>query len=397
MIDYESVINHKIKNIKPSGIRKFFDIASEMENVISLSIGEPDFNTPWHVREAGITSLQKGSTKYTSNRGLTVLRKEICAYFERKYHVEYHPESECLVTVGGSEAIDLAMRCLISEGDEVLIPEPSFVCYNPLVQMADGVPVAVETTEEDNFKLTPERLEKFITPKSKVLVLPFPNNPTGAIMEKHDLEKIAEIVLKYNLFVISDEIYAELTYNNKHHISFASIENMRERTVVVSGFSKSYSMTGWRLGYTLAPKPLTDVMTKLHQYAIMSAPTTAQYAAIEALRHGDNDIKKMRDEYDMRRRLVVKRFNAMGLNCFEPEGAFYAFPCIKSTGLSSEEFCTQLLKSKGVAVVPGNAFGESGEGFVRVSYSFSIKHITEALKRIEEFLKELNEEKQNET
>ncbi len=391
MIDYNSIINNKIKNIKPSGIRKFFDIASEMENVISLSIGEPDFNTPWHVREAGIYSLQQGSTKYTSNKGLTKLRQEICTFFNRKYHVQYNPDTECLVTVGGSEAIDLAMRCLISEGDEVLIPEPSFVCYNPLVQMADGIPVAVETKEEDNFKLTPEILEQFITPKSKVLVLPYPNNPTGAIMEKHDLEKIAEVVLKHNLFVISDEIYAELTYNHKQHISVASIEGMRARTVVVSGFSKSYSMTGWRLGYTLAPKPLTDVMTKLHQFAIMSAPTTAQYAAIEALKHGDKDIEKMRDEYDMRRRLVVKRFNAMGLNCFEPEGAFYAFPCIKSTGLNSEEFCTRLLKSKSVAVVPGNAFGDSGEGFVRVSYSFSIKHITEALNRIEEFLKELKE------
>ena len=393
MIDYNSIINNKIKNIKPSGIRKFFDIASEMENVISLSIGEPDFNTPWHVREAGIYSLQQGSTKYTSNKGLTKLRQEICTFFNRKYHVQYNADTECLVTVGGSEAIDLAMRCLISEGDEILIPEPSFVCYNPLVQMADGIPVAVETKEEDNFKLTPEILEQFITPKSKVLVLPYPNNPTGAIMEKHDLEKIAEVVLKHNLFVISDEIYAELTYNNKQHISVASIAGMRARTVVVSGFSKSYSMTGWRLGYTLAPKPLTDVMTKLHQFAIMSAPTTAQYAAIEALKHGDKDIEKMRDEYDMRRRLVVKRFNAMGLNCFEPEGAFYAFPCIKSTGLNSEEFCTRLLKAKSVAVVPGNAFGDSGEGFVRVSYSFSIKHITEALNRIEEFLKELKTEK----
>ena len=391
MIDYNSFINEKIRTIKPSGIRKFFDIASEMDNVISLSIGEPDFKTPWHVREEGIRSLQQGNTKYTSNKGLTELRNEICKYFERRYNVKYSGETDCVVTVGGSEAIDLVMRTLISEGDEVLIPEPSFVCYTPLVQMADGIPIAVETKEEDNFKLTPELLEKAITPRSKLLVLPFPNNPTGAIMEKEDLQKIAEVVLKHNLFVLSDEIYAELTYNNKNHVSFASIDGMKERTAVVSGFSKAYSMTGWRLGYALAPKPITDVITKLHQFAVMSAPTTAQYAAIEALKNGDNDIAKMRDEYDMRRRLVVKRFREMGLSCFEPEGAFYAFPCIKSTGLSSEEFCMQLLKSKNVAVVPGNAFGESGEGFVRVSYSFSIKHIIEALNRVEEFLQEIKE------
>lgn len=393
MIDYNSIINNKIKQIKPSGIRKFFDIASEMDNVISLSIGEPDFNTPWHVREAGIISLQQGNTKYTSNKGLTTLRHEICSYFLRKYNVSYNGDTDCIVTVGGSEAIDLAMRCLINEGDEVLIPQPSFVCYDPLVRMADGIPVVVETREEDNFKLVPELLEKVITPKSRLLVLPYPNNPTGAIMEKAELEKIAEIVRKYNLFVISDEIYAELTYNNKKHISFASIEGMQERTVVVSGFSKSYSMTGWRLGYSLAPKPVTDAMVKLHQFAIMSAPTTAQYAAIEALKNGDKDIEKMRDEYDMRRRLVVRRFREMGLSCFEPEGAFYAFPCIKSTGLSSEEFCTRLLKSKSVAVVPGNAFGDSGEGFIRVSYSFSVKHIKEALNRVESFINEIKEGK----
>ena len=393
MIDYNSIINDKIKQIKPSGIRKFFDIASEMDNVISLSIGEPDFNTPWHVREAGIVSLQKGNTKYTSNKGLTTLRHEICSFFLRKYNVSYNGNDECIVTVGGSEAIDLAMRCLINEGDEVLIPQPSFVCYDPLVRMADGIPVVVETREEDNFKLIPELLEKAVTPKSKLLVLPYPNNPTGAIMEKEELEKIAEIVLKYNLFVISDEIYAELTYNNKKHISFASIDGMKERTVVVSGFSKSYSMTGWRLGYSLAPKPVTDAMVKLHQFAIMSAPTTAQYAAIEALKNGDKDIEKMRDEYDRRRKLVVRRFRGMGLSCFEPEGAFYAFPCIKSTGLSSEEFCTRLLRSKSVAVVPGNAFGDSGEGFIRVSYSFSVKHIKEALNRVESFIKEIKEGK----
>lgn len=389
MIDYESVLNNKIKEIKPSGIRKFFDIASEMENIISLSIGEPDFKTPWHIREAGIASLQAGQTKYTSNKGLTELRNEIARYYHRRFNVKYNGVEECLVTVGGSEAIDLAMRTLINPGDEVLIPQPSFVCYEPLVQMADGIPVVVETKEEDSFKLMPQLLEKMITPKSKLLVLPFPNNPTGAIMERKELEAIAEIVEKYNLFVISDEIYAELTYNGKKHISFAEIDGMQQRTVVVSGFSKSYSMTGWRLGYSLAPQPITDAMTKLHQFAIMSAPTTAQYAAIEALRNGDKDVQKMRDEYDMRRRLVVKRFREMGLSCFEPEGAFYAFPCIKSTGLSSEDFCMSLLKAKSVAVVPGNAFGDSGEGFIRVSYSFSIKHIIEALDRIEEFLKEI--------
>lgn len=392
MIDYDSIINEKIKNVKPSGIRKFFDIASEMDNVISLSIGEPDFQTPWHIREEGIKSLQIGNTKYTSNKGLTTLRNEICKYFKRKYNVEYNGLDNCLVTVGGSEAIDLAMRTLVSYGDEVLIPEPSFVCYDPLVRMADGTPIAIETKAEDNFKLTAKALENAITPKTKFLVLPYPNNPTGAIMEKSELEEIAKVVEKYNLFVMSDEIYAELTYNGKSHISFASIEGMQERTVVVSGFSKAYSMTGWRLGYVLAPKPITDVMTKLHQFAIMSAPTTAQYSAIEALKNGDNDITKMRDEYDMRRRLVVKRFREMGLDCFEPEGAFYAFPCIKSTGLSSEDFCMQLLKSKSVAVVPGNAFGESGEGYIRVSYSFSIKHISEALNRVEEFIKELKAE-----
>lgn len=393
MIDYDKVINEKIKGVKPSGIRKFFDIASEMDNIISLSIGEPDFKTPWHIRETAIKNLQIGNTKYTSNKGMTKLRNGICNFFKRKYNVEYNADENCLVTVGGSEAIDLAMRTIINEGDEILIPQPSFVCYEPLVRMADGTPVIIETREEDNFKLTPELLEKAITPNSKAVVLPFPNNPTGAIMEKSDLEKIVPIIIKYNLFVISDEIYAELTYNKKNHISIASIEGMKERTIVVSGFSKAYSMTGWRLGYALAPKPIIDVMTKLHQFAIMSAPTTAQTAAIEAIENGDEDIQKMRDEYDMRRRLVVRRFNEMGLKCFEPEGAFYAFPCIKSSGLSSEDFCMQLLKSKNVAVVPGTAFGDSGEGFIRVSYSFSIKHLTEALNRVEEFLKELKDNK----
>lgn len=388
MINYDEVINEKIKAVKPSGIRKFFDIASEMDNVISLSIGEPDFKTPWHIREEGINSLRLGNTRYTSNKGLTELREEICDYYKRRFNVSYKGNENCLVTVGGSEAIDLTMRTLVNIGDQVLIPEPSFVCYKPLTEMADGEPVVVETRAEDKFKITPELLEKAITPKSKILVLPYPNNPTGGIMERSDLEKIAPIIKKHNLFVLSDEIYAELTYNGKQHVSIAELEGMKERTVVVSGFSKSYSMTGWRLGYSLAPKPITDAMTKLHQFGIMSAPTTAQYAAIEALKNGDKDITAMRDEYDMRRRLVVEKFNEMGLTCFEPEGAFYAFPCIKSTGMTSEDFCMELLKSKSVAVVPGNAFGESGEGFVRVSYSFSVKHIMEALKRIEEFLQE---------
>lgn len=388
MINYDEVINEKIKAVKPSGIRKFFDIASEMDNVISLSIGEPDFKTPWHIREEGINSLRLGNTRYTSNKGLTELRDEICSYYKRRFNVSYKGNENCLVTVGGSEAIDLTMRTLINIGDQVLIPEPSFVCYKPLVKMADGEPVVVETRAEDKFKITPELLEKAITPKSKILVLPYPNNPTGGIMERSDLEKIAPIIKKHNIFVLSDEIYAELTYNGKQHVSIAELEGIKERTVVVSGFSKSYSMTGWRLGYSLAPKPITDAMTKLHQFGIMSAPTTAQYAAIEALKNGDKDITAMRDEYDMRRRLVVEKFNEMGLTCFEPEGAFYAFPCIKSTGMTSEDFCMELLKSKSVAVVPGNAFGESGEGFVRVSYSFSVKHIMEALKRIEEFLQE---------
>ena len=388
MINYDEVINEKIKAVKPSGIRKFFDIASEMDNVISLSIGEPDFKTPWHIREEGINSLRLGNTRSTSNKGLTELRDEICSYYKRRFNVSYKGNENCLVTVGGSEAIDLTMRTLINIGDQVLIPEPSFVCCNPLVEMADGEPVVVETRAEDKFKITPELLEKAITPKSKILVLPYPNNPTGGIMERSDLEKIAPIIKKHNIFVLSDEIYAELTYNGKQHVSIAELEGMKERTVVVSGFSKSYSMTGWRLGYSLAPKPITDAMTKMHQFGIMSAPTTAQYAAIEALKNGDKDITAMRDEYDMRRRLVVEKFNEMGLTCFEPEGAFYAFPCIKSTGMSSEDFCMELLKSKSVAVVPGNAFGESGEGFVRVSYSFSVKHIMEALKRIEEFLQE---------
>lgn len=391
-MNYDKYINNRIQSIPPSGIRRFFDIANEMENVISLSIGEPDFQTPWHIRDEGIRSLEKGKTWYTPNRGFAELREEIANYFDRKFNVKYDPSEQVLVTVGGSEAIDLAFRTLISKGDEVIIPQPSFVCYEPLAVMAEGTPVIINTKSEDHFRLKPEDLRAAITPKSKLLVLPFPNNPTGAIMTKEDLEEIAQIVVENDLLVLSDEIYSELTYGGMSHTSIASIDKMYERTVVINGFSKSYAMTGWRLGYALGPAPVIDQMTKLHQYGIMSAPTTAQYAAIEALKNGDRDIQKMRDEYDMRRRLVVDSFNSMGLTCFEPLGAFYVFPCIKSTGLTSEEFCTSLIMKKQVAVIPGTAFGACGEGFVRVSYSYSLKHLKIALERIREFLEELKNE-----
>lgn len=392
MIDYDKYLNDHIKTVKPSGIRKFFDIANEMDDVISLSIGEPDFQTPWHIRDEGIKSLEKGKTWYSPNRGFMELRQEIANYYERRFGIPYDYKNQTLVTVGGSEAIDLAFRTLVQQGDEVIIPEPSFVCYEPLAVMAGGTPVIIRTKNEDNFRLKAKDLEAAITEKSKLLVLPFPNNPTGAIMEREDLEEIAEVVLKHDLLVLSDEIYSELTYGGKRHVSIASLDNMYERTIVINGFSKSYAMTGWRLGYALGPTPIIEQMTKLHQYGIMSAPTTAQYAAIEALRNGDRDVCKMRDEYDMRRRLVVDGFNEMELSCFEPLGAFYVFPCIKSTGLTSEEFCTRLIMDKHVAVVPGTAFGESGEGFVRVSYSYSLKHLKIALERIKEFLEELNNE-----
>ncbi len=389
-MDYERFLNSKIKSTKPSGIRKFFDIANEMENVISLSIGEPDFKTPWHIRETGIRSLEKGKTWYTPNRGLSNLREEICKYFDRRFSVKYNPDTETLVTVGGSEAIDAALRCLAEPGDEVLLPQPSFVCYEPLTVMAGATPVIIETKAENDFRLTPEEIEEKVTDKTKLLILPYPNNPTGASMSREDYEAVAKVVEKYDLMVISDEIYAELSYGTKP-VSFASVTGMRDRTIVVSGFSKAYAMTGWRLGYALGPEPIIAQMTKLHQYGIMSAPTTAQYAAIEALQNGDNDIVKMREQYDMRRRLIVDGFNSMGLICFEPKGAFYVFPCIKSTGMSSEEFASNLLMSKHVAVVPGNAFGDCGEGFVRVSYSYSVQHIKEALGRIRAFINELEQ------
>ena len=391
VIDYSKKLNSKAVALKPSGIRKFFDITEQMENVISLGVGEPDFQTPWHIRHAGIESLEKGKTRYTANRGMEPLRKEIAAYTKRRFSLTYDP-SEILVTVGGSEAIDLAVRALIEPGDEVLIPQPSFVCYEPITQLAGGTPVFIELKSDNGFVLTPQQLEEKITDKTKVLILPYPCNPTGGIMKKSDLEKIAPIIEKYDLMVISDEIYAELTYSGQRHISIAEIDGMWERTIIVSGFSKAYSMTGWRLGYALAPAPITALMTKIHQFAIMSAPTTSQYAAIDALKNGDDDIKKMVDEYDTRRRLVVDGFNKIGLTCFEPLGAFYVFPCIKSTGLTSEEFCEKLLYSKKVAMVPGNAFGDCGEGFVRVSYCYSVEHLKQALKRTAEFIEELKSE-----
>lgn len=388
-MNYDNKLTDSIKVVKPSGIRKFFDIVNEMENVISLSVGEPDFQTPWHVREAGINSLEMGRTWYTPNRGFSALRQEITNYIHRRYNLDYNPDTEVVVTVGGSEAIDIAIRCMAGRGDEVLIPQPSFVCYEPLTIMAGATPVIIETKMENDFRLVPEDIIDKITDKTKLLILPYPNNPTGAIMEKSDLEKIAEVVKKYDIMVLSDEIYSELTYAGRTHVSIASIDDMQERTVVINGFSKSYAMTGWRLGYACGPKPIIDMMTKLHQFCIMSAPTTAQYAAIEALKNGDKDIENMREQYDMRRRLVVGTLERMGLPCFEPMGAFYAFPCIKSTGLTSEEFCTQLLHKKHVALVPGSAFGESGEGYVRMSYSYSLKHLNAALTLIEEFLGEL--------
>lgn len=388
-MDYTGLLNKKIQSLKPSGIRKFFDIANEMDHVISLSIGEPDFTTPWHVRQEGIESLRRGKTWYSPNRGFGELRDQISKYFARRFDVEYDPGEEILVTVGGSEAIDLCIRTIVEEGDEVLIPQPSFVCYEPMTLMADGTPVIIKTKSENEFRLTAEELEKAITPMTKLLILPFPNNPTGAVMRREHLEEIARVVEKHDILVLSDEIYGELTYGKERHVSFASIKGMRERTVVVNGFSKSYAMTGWRLGYAVGPEEIISQMTKLHQYAIMSAPSTAQYAAIEALRHGDSDIEKMRSEYDMRRRLIVDELCRMGLRCFEPEGAFYVFPSIEISGLSSEEFCEKLIYAQKVAIVPGTAFGDCGEGFARVSYSYSLKHIKEALERIERFLDDM--------
>ena len=382
-------LSDKVVDIKPSGIRKFFDLVVEMNdpNVISLGVGEPDFDTPWHIREEGIYSLEKGRTFYTSNAGLKELKEEISAYLERKCHVEYDPVNEIMVTVGGSEAIDIAMRAMLNPGEEVIIPQPSYVSYQPCVVLADGVPVIINLQEKNEFKLTAEELEAAITPKTKILVLPFPNNPTGSIMTEEDLKPIAELCVKHDIFVISDEIYSELTYEYPH-TSIASLPGMKERTVLINGFSKAYAMTGWRLGYACAPDVILHQMLKIHQFAIMCAPTTSQYAAVVAMRECDAEIEKMRLEYNQRRRLVVKGFNDMGLHCFEPKGAFYVFPCIKTTGMSSQEFCQELLMNKKVAVVPGDAFGECGEGYIRISYAYSVEHLTTALKRIREFLAE---------
>ena len=387
-MNYDSLLNRTALSIPPSGIRRFFDIAAEMEDVISLSVGEPDFPTPWHVRDVAIDSLQKGRTGYSPNRGFTALCREICSYYSRRFGLSYDFRTDVVVTVGGSEAIDLAIRTLVNPGDVVLVPQPSFVCYDPIARLAGAEVVPIVTRREDEFRLTAEALRSRITDRTKLLILPFPNNPTGAVMRREHLEEIAQVLRVTDILVLADEIYSELTYNGQPHVSIASVDGMKERTVVVNGFSKSCAMTGWRLGYALGPKEIISVMTKVHQYAIMCAPTTSQHAAIEALKNGDEDIKKMRNEYDMRRRLIVRGFRELGLDCFEPEGAFYVFPSIDSTGMTSEEFCGKLLREKHVAVVPGNAFGECGEGFIRVSYAYSTAHINEALRRIGQFLKE---------
>ncbi len=381
-------LNKKVTGIKPSGIRKFFDVVSEIPGAISLGVGEPDFDTPWHIREEGIYALERGKTFYTSNAGLIELREEISAYLARRYDLHYDPKKETLVTIGGSEAIDGALRAMIDEGDEVLVPEPSYVSYVPCITLADGVPVIIDLKEENRFKLTKQELLDAITPKTKILIMPFPNNPTGGIMTREDLEDIAEVVREKDLFVISDEIYSELTYG-REHVSIASLPGMRERTIVINGFSKSYAMTGWRLGYACGPENIIKQMTKIHQFAIMCAPTTSQCAAIEALRNGDADVEKMREAYDERRRYLVARLNAMGLHTFEPEGAFYVFPCVKGFGLTSDEFATKLLMEQKVAVVPGTAFGNSGEGFLRISYAYSLENLKTALDRIEIFVKGL--------
>ena len=387
-MDYDKLIAPAAAAMRPSGIRKFFDLAAEMPECISLGVGEPDFKTPWAVREAGIESLEHGRTRYTSNAGLKELRAEIARYLDRRMGLKYDPAKEVLVTVGGSEAIDMCIRALVQSGDEVIIPEPCFVCYEPITTLSGGVPVHVACRQEDEFRLRADALKAAITPKTKLLIMPFPNNPTGAVMEQEDLEAISEVLRGTNIMVLSDEIYAELNYGLQNHVSIATLPGMAERTVVVNGFSKTYAMTGWRLGYACGPAPIIKIMTKIHQSAIMSAPTTSQYAAITALKDCDGEIERMRNEYNMRRRLVVKSFNDMGLSCFEPRGAFYAFPCIKSSGMSSEEFCTKLLEQKHVAIIPGGAFGASGEGYARVSYAYSVEHLMEAIRRIREFLNE---------
>ena len=386
-MNYDELLAPAAKAMRPSGIRKFFDLAADMPHCISLGVGEPDFKTPWSVRDAGIRSLELGRTKYTANAGLKDLRKEICTYLQRRFELHYQEEN-VLVTVGGSEAIDLAIRALVQPGDEVIIPEPCFVCYEPITQLTGGVPVHIATRAEDQFRLTADQLRAAITPKTKLLIFPYPNNPTGAVMSAAEVEEIAAVLRETNVLVLSDEIYSELTYGLDRHVSIASLPGMAERTIVVNGFSKSYAMTGWRLGYAVGPAPLIKVMTKIHQSCIMSAPTTSQYAAITALRQCDDQIEMMRDEYNRRRRYVVKALNEMGLTCFEPRGAFYVFPSIQISGLTSSEFCERLLREKEVAIIPGSAFGASGEGYARISYAYSVDHLQTAMKRIREFLKE---------
>lgn len=387
MMNYDDILSDKVKTIKPSGIRKYFDIAAEYDDVLSLSIGEPDFPTPWHIREAGIEALEHGRTKYTANAGMRELRIEIGRYMQRRFNLGYD-ENEILVTVGGSEAIDLAIRSLVNPGEEVLVPEPSFVCYSPITTLAGGVPVPIVTKKEDDFKLTAAALKKAITPKTKLLVLPFPNNPTGAVMTRRDLSAIARVLKDTNIMVLSDEIYAELTYGARH-VSIANLDGMRERTVIINGFSKAYSMTGWRLGFAAGPQQVIEKMKLVHQYGIMSAPTTSQYAAVDALKNGDHDIDEMRAEYDRRRQFILAGLRDMGLSCFEPFGAFYIFPDISEFGMTSDEFCQRLLKEQRLAVVPGSAFGDSGDGFLRISYAYSVDSIKLALERLEKFIKRL--------
>ena len=385
-------LSDKVVTIKPSGIRKFFDIVSEMEDAISLGVGEPDFDTPWHIRDEGIYSLEKGRTFYTSNSGLKDLKIEICNYLERRIGVKYHYQDEVLVTVGGSEAIDIALRAMINPGEEVLIPQPSYVSYEPCAVLTDAVPVIINLKAENEFRLTAQELRDAITDRTKVLILPFPNNPTGAIMERKDLEEIAEVIIENDIFVISDEIYSELTYKGDH-VSITCIPGMQERTVLINGFSKAYAMTGWRLGYACGPKEIIAQMTKIHQFAIMCAPTTSQYAAVEALKNGDEDVKQMREAYNQRRRYLMHAFKEMGLECFEPYGAFYVFPCIKEFGMTSEEFATRFLEEEKVAVVPGTAFGDSGEGFLRISYAYSLENLKLAIGKLNHFISRLREEK----
>lgn len=385
-------LSKKIVQVKPSGIRKFFDLVSEMDDVISLGVGEPDFDTPWHIRDEGIYSLEKGKTFYTSNSGLKELKSEIAKYIKRSQNVDYDPAHEIMVTVGGSEAIDIALRAMIDEGDEVLIPQPSYVSYEPCAFLAGAKPVIIDLKAENEFKLTAKEIEDACTDKTKILILPFPNNPTGSIMEKEELEKIAKVIIEKDLYVLSDEIYAELTYKGKH-VSITTIDGMKERTVLINGFSKSYAMTGWRLGYACAPQKILEQMLKIHQYAIMCAPTTSQYAAVEALRNGDKDVEEMRRSYNHRRRFLMNAFREMGLECFEPFGAFYVFPCIKEFGMTSEEFATKFLMEEKVATVPGTAFGDSGEGFLRISYAYSLETLKTAMQKLNKFITKLRNEK----